>query len=220
MNRSIQLGERKFDLIQTDAAINPGNSGGALINDEGKVVGITVSSHSGGVPSYSVPIRYLNNLIGDGTAYSPGEYNRNHKPDASRCYSKHYPVPDFGAVSGASLFATSRDRGTTCFYYALSELSDLDRQLLRYYAALGENTFYQSMKARSPRRQAISCRSSCTKPHGRASASSACSFRACRRAKLSRNHGFADKLCSDSAGRRRTRTEKSSYAETFFSLRV
>ena len=43
------------------------------------------------------------------------------------------------AVSGASLFATSRDRGTTCFYYALSELPDLDRQLLRYYAALAED---------------------------------------------------------------------------------
>lgn len=40
MNRSIQLGERKFDLIQTDAAINPGNSGGALVNAEGEVVGI------------------------------------------------------------------------------------------------------------------------------------------------------------------------------------
>ena len=130
-------------MIESTAQVISGNSGGALINDEGKVVGITVSSHSGGVPSYSVPIRYLNSLIGDGTAYSPGEYNRNHKPDASRCYSKHYPVPDFGAVSGASLFATSRDRGTTCFYYALSELPDLDRQLLRYYAALGENTFYQ-----------------------------------------------------------------------------
>ena len=36
-----------------------------------------------------------------------------------------------------------RDRGTTCFYYALSELPDLDCQLLRYDAALGENTFYQ-----------------------------------------------------------------------------
>ncbi len=40
LNRSIQLGERKFDLIQTDAAINPGNSGGALVNAEGKVIGI------------------------------------------------------------------------------------------------------------------------------------------------------------------------------------
>ncbi len=40
LNRSIELGDRKFTLIQTDAAINPGNSGGALVNADGEVVGI------------------------------------------------------------------------------------------------------------------------------------------------------------------------------------
>lgn len=40
LNRSIEVGERKFNLIQTDAAINPGNSGGALVNADGEVIGI------------------------------------------------------------------------------------------------------------------------------------------------------------------------------------
>jgi len=41
LNRFLRLtGESSFNLIQTDAAINPGNSGGALVNWEGKVVGI------------------------------------------------------------------------------------------------------------------------------------------------------------------------------------
>ena len=40
LNRSIDIGERRFKLIQTDAAINPGNSGGALVNADGVVVGI------------------------------------------------------------------------------------------------------------------------------------------------------------------------------------
>ena len=130
-------------MIESTAQVISGNSGGALINDEGKVVGITVSSHSGGVPSYSVPIRYLNSLIGDGTAYSPGEYNRNHKPDASRCYSKHYPVPDFGTVTGVTLLGTIREGTTTTYYYDREEVEAGNKILLHYYAALGENTFYQ-----------------------------------------------------------------------------
>ena len=38
--REITIQERKFKLIQTDAAINPGNSGGALVNSVGQVIGI------------------------------------------------------------------------------------------------------------------------------------------------------------------------------------
>ncbi len=41
LNRVLQLsGEASFNLIQTDAAINPGNSGGALVDWQGKVIGI------------------------------------------------------------------------------------------------------------------------------------------------------------------------------------
>lgn len=40
LNRSLEVGERKYTLIQTDAAINPGNSGGALVNADGEVMGI------------------------------------------------------------------------------------------------------------------------------------------------------------------------------------
>ncbi|MCK6544721.1 trypsin-like peptidase domain-containing protein [Myxococcota bacterium] len=47
------------DFIQTDAAINPGNSGGALVNLEGKLVGINTAilSHSGGAAGigFAVP---------------------------------------------------------------------------------------------------------------------------------------------------------------------
>ena len=62
------------DFIQTDAAINPGNSGGALVDVEGRLVGINTAilSHSGGFQGvgFAVPInmaRYvMDRLIGSG----------------------------------------------------------------------------------------------------------------------------------------------------------
>ncbi len=47
LNRELQIsGEASFNLIQTDAAINPGNSGGALVNMQGKVVGINSAKNN------------------------------------------------------------------------------------------------------------------------------------------------------------------------------
>ena len=41
LNRHIRAEERVFEnLIQTDASINPGNSGGALLDENGKIIGI------------------------------------------------------------------------------------------------------------------------------------------------------------------------------------
>ncbi len=62
------------DFIQTDAAINPGNSGGALVNLDGKLVGINtaIASQSGGFQGigFAVPInmarRIMESLIKEG----------------------------------------------------------------------------------------------------------------------------------------------------------
>ncbi|MBI9014284.1 MAG: trypsin-like peptidase domain-containing protein, partial [Clostridiales bacterium] len=40
LNRQLRLMSGTMDLIQTDAAINPGNSGGALVDANGKLIGI------------------------------------------------------------------------------------------------------------------------------------------------------------------------------------
>ncbi|MCH8070073.1 MAG: DegQ family serine endoprotease [Candidatus Marinimicrobia bacterium] len=64
------------DFIQTDAAINPGNSGGALINLDGKLVGINTAIATGGFNrgnvgvGFAIPInlakRIMEDLINEG----------------------------------------------------------------------------------------------------------------------------------------------------------
>jgi serine protease Do len=66
LNRSFEIGERRFRLIQTDAAINPGNSGGALVNADGQVVGINSAKiAAAGVEGigFSIPINTARPII-------------------------------------------------------------------------------------------------------------------------------------------------------------
>jgi Trypsin-like serine proteases, typically periplasmic, contain C-terminal PDZ domain len=59
LNRTVSVEDRMLNLIQTDAAINPGNSGGALVNSEGKVIGInTVKISVSGVEGlgFAIPV--------------------------------------------------------------------------------------------------------------------------------------------------------------------
>ena len=63
-------GEFKIEsFIQTDAAVNPGNSGGALVNKEGKLVGINTAiiSQTGGYEGYSfaVPVNIVKRVVAD-----------------------------------------------------------------------------------------------------------------------------------------------------------
>jgi len=61
-------GQRRYgDAIQTDAAINPGNSGGALVDIQGRLIGINgaISSHTGtstGV-GFAIPINFVKRVL-------------------------------------------------------------------------------------------------------------------------------------------------------------
>ncbi|MCK6552745.1 trypsin-like peptidase domain-containing protein [Myxococcota bacterium] len=58
LHRTIQAEDRVYEgFIQTDAAINPGNSGGALLNIEGKLIGINTAIYSGGTGiGFAIPV--------------------------------------------------------------------------------------------------------------------------------------------------------------------
>ena len=66
VNREVVSDGTKYICIQTDAAINSGNSGGALVNSEGKVIGINTLKLSGnGVEGigFAIPINSTLDII-------------------------------------------------------------------------------------------------------------------------------------------------------------
>ncbi len=77
-NKNISIDGNNLTVIQTDAAINPGNSGGALINLDGKVIGINTAKTGSqviegtgyAIPSYSA-VKIFDQIIEKGTVEKP-----------------------------------------------------------------------------------------------------------------------------------------------------
>ncbi len=93
------------NFIQTDAAINPGNSGGALVDVEGRLVGINtwIISRSGGSQGlgFAVPInmaRYaMERLISDGKV-ARGYLGLQLQPDMTPELAKQFDLPDLNGA--------------------------------------------------------------------------------------------------------------------------
>ena len=92
------------DFIQTDAAINPGNSGGALVDAEGRLVGINTAiiSETGGSQGvgFAVPINLARSIMdrliqyGKVTRGYLGLFPQNVTPDLARVFN----LPDENGV--------------------------------------------------------------------------------------------------------------------------
>lgn len=73
VNREVESDGNTYVCIQTDAAINSGNSGGALVNSDGKVIGINTLKLSGsGVEGigFAIPINSTLDIIDDLIEYN------------------------------------------------------------------------------------------------------------------------------------------------------
>ncbi|HTM49881.1 MAG TPA: DegQ family serine endoprotease [Bryobacteraceae bacterium] len=100
--------EEVEDFIQTDAPINPGNSGGALIDDEGRLVGINtaiLSGNSGGNQGigFAVPINMARHVMNQVVEHGKVEraYLGILPQDVTPAIAKAFNAPDTkGALVG------------------------------------------------------------------------------------------------------------------------
>lgn len=102
VDREVASEDVNMKLIQTDAAINPGNSGGALVDDEGKVIGINSAKYSdtsvegmGFAIPISTAIPIINDII-DAQQVSEDEqaYLGIKGTDVSSEISQYYNMPE------------------------------------------------------------------------------------------------------------------------------
>jgi len=106
------------DFIQTDAAINPGNSGGALVDAEGRLVGINTAiiSPSGGNQGigFAVPVNLARHVME--RLLSGGKVTRGYlgilPQDITPNLAKSFDLPDQnGALVGNVYPGTPADKG-------------------------------------------------------------------------------------------------------------
>lgn len=100
---AMQLGDGRGYFIQTDAAINPGNSGGALVDTEGRLVGINTAILSRGGGSNGIGFAIPANLVRTIVAQAEAGADRFARPwagvtgqamDAALAESLGLPRPD------------------------------------------------------------------------------------------------------------------------------
>jgi len=105
-----ELGNVYQDFIQTDAPINPGNSGGALVDAEGRLIGINtwIASSSGGSEGigFAVPAnlarRVMEGLISNGKVARG--YLGLHPEDMSPTLAKSFGFPQEGGALVGGVF--------------------------------------------------------------------------------------------------------------------
>jgi S1-C subfamily serine protease len=97
------------NMLQTDAAINPGNSGGALLDIEGRLVGINSAGRSGA--GMAIPVERVRDVFGEKLLATMGPFLGLTVDDAPgggvlvRSVEEHSPAAAAGVVQGDVLRA-------------------------------------------------------------------------------------------------------------------
>lgn len=146
LNRQISTTNGSMNLIQTDAAINPGNSGGALVDTEGKLVGISSSklvneSYEG--MGFAIPVNKVvsicDDLIaheGEGNPYTGISVSTNYTSEVLKYYGYPSGAVVAGVDSGSPAETAGLKRGDIITKFGdteITEPTDYDTALSNYY---------------------------------------------------------------------------------------
>lgn len=153
VNRSITVNNTTFSgLFLTDAAINSGNSGGALLNGEGKVIGINFAKSTEDTVegmAYSIPVSnvkdIINNLMNIETRDKVDESNASYLGisglDITSSMSASYGYPQGIMIRQVSSGSPADEAGLEVYDIIVSfddqsvtSMSSL-KSLMKYYAA-------------------------------------------------------------------------------------
>lgn len=147
LNRSVTIENTTFEnLIQTSAAINPGNSGGALLNVNGRVIGIN-SSKVGGEQvegmGYAIPITKVKDILKD---FSDRE-TRTQYSDDQKGYlgikGKAEDITAFGYPAGAMVDEVSENSpADKAGIYKYDIITKVDGQSVKDLTSLQELLSY------------------------------------------------------------------------------
>ncbi len=118
-DREVASEDVNMKLLQTDAAINPGNSGGALVDEEGKVIGINSAKYAdeqvegmGFAIPITVAVPIINDII---TAQNVPEDQQAYLgikgTDVSSEYSQYYNMPEGVYVGEVSEGSPAKEAG-------------------------------------------------------------------------------------------------------------
>ncbi len=127
-----------IDCIQTTAAISSGSSGGALLDGTGKVIGVTTMT---AVDAQNINIAVPINLVKDMDA--SGLVTLSALLPDTDYYKDYYPVPDFGAFSGAPVYKTETVFDTPYYFYRVDRIGMRVEDALEGYTDLLEQNCFQ-----------------------------------------------------------------------------
>ena len=98
----------KLQEVQINGALNPGNSGGPVVDENGRLIGIAVSTFIGSGIGFAVPVPHLLNIL-DGNVLPP-VFIPGGVEGEEALFQVSVPIMDpFARVKGVTLYAWAED---------------------------------------------------------------------------------------------------------------